>query len=81
MRTRFDVASAARWSNRDELKWDYGGNVDPAHGKYVFDIRGHRYRLVCVIYFVRHGVLVPWLGTHTEYDRLDRNNGAGLKAL
>jgi len=34
-----------------------------------------------VIDFVRRGVLVLWIGTHSEYDRLNRNDGAGLKAL
>jgi hypothetical protein len=43
--------------------------------------RGNPYRLVCVIDFVRHGVLVLWIGTHAEYDRLNGNDGAGLKAL
>ena len=79
--TWFDVASAARWAGHVDVKRDYGGNVDLAHGKYIFDIRGNRYRLVCVIDFVRHGVLVLWIGTHSEYDRLNRNDGAGLKAL
>jgi mRNA interferase HigB len=81
LRTWFDVVSAARWKNHVELKRDYGGNADLAHGKYVFDIRGNRYRLVCVIDFARHGVLVLWIGTHAEYDRLNRNDGAELKAL
>lgn len=81
LRTWFDVVSAARWTGHSDVKKDYGGNVDLAHRKYIFDIRGNRYRLVCVIDFVRHGVLVLWIGNHNEYDRLNRNDGAGLKAL
>jgi len=81
LRTWFDVVSAARWVSHADVKRDYGANVDLAYGKHIFDIRGNRYRLVCVIDFVRHGVLVPWIGTHSEYDRLNRNDGAGLKAL
>ena len=50
-------------------------------GNYIFDIRGNRYRLVCVIDFIRHGVLVLWIHTHAGYDRLYRYDGAGLKAL
>lgn len=81
LRTWFDVVSAARWANCADVKKDYGGNVDLAYGKHIFDIRGNRYRLICVIDFVRHGVLVLWVGTHGDYDRLNRNDGAGLKAL
>ena len=81
LRTWFDVVSSARWTNFADVKRTYGGNVDLAHGRYIFDIRGNRYRLVCVIDFVRHGVLILWIGTHAEYDRLNRYDGAGLKAL
>jgi mRNA interferase HigB len=55
--------------------------VDLAHGKYVFDIGGNKYRLVCSIDFVRHGVLVLWVGTHAEYDELNKRGGERLKAL
>ena len=81
LRTWFDVVSAAQWTNSADVKRDYGGNVDLPHGKYIFDIRGNRYRLVCVIDFIRHGVLVLWIGTHAGYDRLNKYDGAGLKAL
>jgi mRNA interferase HigB len=74
LRTWFDVVSSARWRS-------YGGTVDLAYGRYIFDIRGNRYRLVCVIDFVRHGVLILWIGTHAEYDWLNRYDGVGLKAL
>ncbi len=81
LRTWFDVVSAAQWTNSADVKRDYGGNVDLPHGKYIFDIRGNRYRLVCVIDFIRHGVLVLWISTHAGYDRLSKYDGAGLKAL
>ncbi len=67
LRTWFDIVSAARWMSYADVKRDYGGNVDLVHGKYIFDIRGNRYRLVCVVDFVRHGFLVLWIGTHAEY--------------
>ena len=39
--------------------------------KLVFNIRGNRYRLVCLVRFDRQTLFVLWLGTHAEYDRLD----------
>ena len=73
----YPTRSAAQGCNRTA----YGAHVDLAHGKYVFDIKGNAYRLVCVIDFVRHGVLVLWVGTHREYDELNRRGGAKLKQL
>jgi len=81
LRTWFDVVSKARWTSLNDIKKDYGSGVDLAHGKFVFDIKGNRYRLVCSIDFVRHGVLVLWIGTHSEYDRLNDRGGKGLKEL
>ena len=81
LRTWFDVASKAKWAGLDDVKADYGKRVDIAHGKFVFDVHGNRYRIVCLIDFRRHGVLVLWVGNHVEYDKLCKNNGRKLKAL
>jgi mRNA interferase HigB len=79
LQTWFDVACKARWQSFADTKRDFGASVDLAHGKFVFDIRGNKYRLVCSIDFIRHGVLVLWIGTHGEYDELNRNDGQKMK--
>lgn len=47
----------------------------------MFDIKANDYRLICVIDFVRHGVLVLWIGTHKEYDALNERKGEKLRQL
>jgi mRNA interferase HigB len=81
LKTWYNVVANAEWKTHSDVKADYGVNVDLAHGKYVFDIKANHYRLVCVIDFVRHGVLVLWVGTHQEYDELTKRNGEKLKQL
>lgn len=81
LRTWFDVARKAEWAGFEDVKVDYGKRVDIAHGKFVFDVHGNSYRIVCLIDFRRHGVLVLWVGNHAEYDELCKNNGKKLKAL
>ena len=76
-----DVAKKASWSNYDDVKKAYGSKVDLAHGFYVFDIGGNKYRLICRIDFVRHGVLTLHLCTHNEYDRLCADGGKLLRQL
>ena len=46
------------------MKASYGAKVDLAYGRYVFNIGGNKYRLICRIDFTRHGVLALWVGTH-----------------
>jgi mRNA interferase HigB len=81
LKTWYDVAKAANWSSHDDVKAAYGGNVDLAYKRYVFDIGGNKYRLICRIDFVRHGVLTLWVGTHAEYDELCANGGERLQQL
>lgn len=45
---------------------DYVGNQH-----YVFNIKGNDYRLVVVIQFRPQFVYVRFIGTHSEYDRID----------
>lgn len=44
-------------------------SVDLVGGKFVFDIRGNRYRLVCGINFKTQCCYIREVMTHTEYDR------------
>ena len=45
---------------------DYIGNQH-----YVFNIKGNDYRMVVVIKFIPQFVLIRFIGTHKEYDKID----------
>lgn len=45
---------------------DYVGNQ-----RYVFNIKGNDFRLVVVIQFRPQFVYIRFIGTHSEYDRID----------
>jgi mRNA interferase HigB len=40
-------------------------------GRVVFNIRGNRYRLIVDINYAIGIVRVRWIGTHTEYDKIN----------
>lgn len=67
----YALASAAEWHTLGDIRavfpaTDYVGNQH-----YVFNIRGNRYRLVVVIKFVMGYIFIRFVGTHTEYDKID----------
>ena len=37
----------------------------------IFDIGGNKYRLVVHVAYKYHRVLIKFVGTHSEYDRID----------
>ena len=46
--------------------------VDSAGNKrYVFNIKGNKYRLVAIVLFVPQYVYVRFIGTHGEYNTID----------
>jgi mRNA interferase HigB len=74
IRLWYTVASKAIWSNPADIKAQFGGSVDfVADNRAIFDIGGNKYRLVVHISYPYKRILVKFIGTHTEYDRIDPN--------
>ena len=57
-----DVVSGADWKNHNELKADFPSVDCIVNNRYVFNIRGDRYRLVVAIVFVRGNVIIRFAG-------------------
>lgn len=69
----YDTAEDADWQTLADVRVDYPKTdfVKANNGdKLIFDIGGNKYRLVCRIEFGKPGLLILFVGTHAEYDRL-----------
>jgi len=65
-------ASQADWTTPQDIKNDFGANVDfVADNRVVFDIAGNKYRLIVHVSYLYKRVLVKFIGTHAQYDRID----------
>jgi mRNA interferase HigB len=66
------VAAKARWANPAEVKRQFGSTVDfVGDNRVIFDLGGNKYRLVVHVSFSFGRLLVKFISTHAEYDRID----------
>jgi len=67
----YDIAEEAEWKNLSDIKVDFPATDNVGNQHYVFNIRGNKYRLVVVIKFTIGYIYIRFVGTHTEYDKID----------
>jgi mRNA interferase HigB len=68
----FATVDKAHWSRPAEVKRQFGATVDfVGDNRVIFDLGGNKYRLIAHISYEFGRVLVKFIGTHAEYDRID----------
>ena len=70
LKSWYAEASQAEWSNFTEVRAMFN-SADVVGERIVFNIGGNKYRIVVVADFLRHGLLIRFVGTHAEYDKID----------
>jgi mRNA interferase HigB len=60
----------ADWSNLNALKKDFPSCDYVGNDRYVFNIKGNRYRLIAIIHFDIRTIYIRFIGTHAEYDKI-----------
>ena len=69
----YDIAEKAEWKNLSDIKADFPTTDYVGNQHYVFDIRGNKYRLVVVVKFTIGHIFIRFVGTHSEYDKIENN--------
>ncbi len=62
---------AAHWSAPHELKADIRTASILKDNPVVFNLCGNKYRIVVLMDYIRHGMLIRFVGTHRQYDEID----------
>ncbi len=66
-----EAVLAAQWRNHTELKSMFPSADYVKNGRYVFNIGGNNYRVVAVVIFIGGVMNIRFVGTHSEYDKID----------
>ena len=72
VRAWFAVASKARWRTSSDIKRQFGSTVDfVGDNRVIFDLGGNKYRLIVHVSYAFGRMLIKFIGTHAEYDRVN----------
>ena len=66
-----EEVQAARWTCHTDLKATFPSADYVKNGRYVFNIGGNNFRLVAVVVFIAGVLNIRFIGTHSEYDKID----------
>ena len=67
----FTEAIHSTWNTPDDIKEKYGSADILPDNRVVFNIGGNKYRLIVKINYKAKVVFIRFVGTHSEYDKID----------
>lgn len=68
----YALVAASEWRRPADVRNMFGTTVDFVAGnRLVFNIGGNKYRLIVHVSYPYGRVLIKFIGTHAEYDRID----------
>ena len=67
----YEVSKKAKWNSLSDIKKSFSTVDYVGNDRYVFNIKGNKYRLVAMIFFNIRTVFVRFIGTHAQYDKID----------
>jgi mRNA interferase HigB len=66
-----DIVARAEWRNPEDVKVSYPKAGILKAGRVVFNIKGNDYRLIARVQYQAGILVIPFFGTHAEYDEID----------
>jgi len=66
--------SKASWKNFNEVKSFYPSASVLQNNRVCFNIKGNHYRLIVKVNFDYGIIWIRFIGTHSQYDKIDANN-------
>lgn len=73
LKTWYDTAMNSEWRTLNDVKQSYAYASILKDSRIVFNIKGNSYRLVIKFNFDHQMAFVRFIGTHSEYDKIDAN--------
>ena len=66
----FDETKRASWQTTHDVKERYPSADFLSDNRVIFNIKGNNYRLVVKVRYQAGVVVIEWVGTHAEYNKM-----------
>jgi len=74
LREWYKKTQKAEWNCFADIKKTFNSADAAGNNRYVFNIKGNKYRLIAIVLFNMKTVYIRFIGTHGEYDCIDAGN-------
>ena len=71
LKTWYDTAMNADWKTPADVKQTYANASILKNSRIVFNVKGNSYRLIAKFNFEKQWIFIRFIGTHSEYDKID----------
>ena len=71
LRAWYTLARRAQWRSPTDIKAEYASASVVGGNRVVFNIKGNTYRLIVIAEYRKGRLFIRFVGTHSEYDRID----------
>lgn len=71
LRDWYIKTSNSVWRNFADVKQTFNSVDYAGNNRFVFNVKGNDYRLVAIIIFASQKVYIRFIGSHSEYDKID----------
>lgn len=68
----YEKVKEAQWDNFAQVRQMFNSADLVGNNRIVFNLRGNQYRLVTLVLFRIKMVYIRFIGTHSEYERIDK---------
>jgi len=71
LKTWYDIVMNSDWKTPNDVKQTYSNASILKDSRIVFNIKGNDYRLVAKFNFEKQWMFIRFIGTHSEYDKIN----------
>ncbi|MEQ8415444.1 MAG: type II toxin-antitoxin system HigB family toxin [Imperialibacter sp.] len=64
----YHKTSKANWENFRDMRRTFNSVDNARNNRYVFNIKGNKFRLIAIVIFASQKVYIRFIGSHSEYD-------------